>query len=59
MRFVAEYGPNGSAVGYDPREAQPGDDEPTAQQILGASENRLSLTENIYNARGLVEEVRR
>lgn len=60
VRFSASYGPNApehvSAI--DPRDLGSGDNLPTAEDILTAAHPPLSLTETIYNDRGLPEEVR-
>jgi len=57
-RFSAEYG-NQIPSSPNPLSVIDQSDFPTAQAILAASPAPTSLTENIYNARGQVEEVRR
>ncbi len=57
-RYVAEYGPNGVPSSISPELAAPGASPPDATSILSAGGDLISLTETIYNARGLVEENR-
>ncbi len=63
VRFMAEYGTTAPAPGSvgDPRSLNSTSTLPTAADII--ADNRqpdylLALTENVYNARGQVEEVR-
>ncbi len=60
VRFTASYGPDAPehVSGIDPRDLGSGDGLPTAEDILTAAHPPLSLTETVYNDRGLPEEVR-
>jgi len=59
-RFVAEYGATVSDnPQFDPRELLTVDSSFNASVILGQSPLPRSLTEYVYNLRGLVEETRR
>ncbi len=59
VRFSAEYGPGLDLGAVDPRAQVAGAAEPAATAILQATTPPLSLSETIYNHRGLTEQVRR
>jgi YD repeat-containing protein len=56
---VAEYGPGTIPANVDPTQQTAACTLPTAAEFLSASPLPLSLTENVYNLRGQVQEARR